>query len=314
MMPSMRSWSRSLLVISLVTSAATSVAAERAEPEDAAVNDAGLPLPPSDEPGEYAAWLRRLPRAKQRAIARYCRAHPREYDVVCGGIGPLHIPMPPSQMPPSQGMEREASAWAGRDEWLASLSRAQRRYVRQFCQGEEEMFTDLCGATPLVVAFDDQPITFTAGGRFAFLPGDPVATDWPTAATPWIALDRDHDGAISSGAELFGGNTVLPSGKTARHGFEALAALDANHDRRLDAADPAFADLLLWSDVDGDRRSTPDELRPLASALPWLPVDHQVAPRCDARGNCERERATMTWLDGAQPRAATIVDVYLRIR
>ncbi len=310
----MRPWYRSLLVISLVTSAATIAAADRAELEDAAVNEAGLPLPPSVEPGAYAAWLRQLPRAKQRSIARYCRAHPREFDEVCGGIGPLHIPMPPSMIAPSTGQGRPASPWAIREQWLASLTRAQRSYVRRHCQSEDEMYTDLCGATPLVVAFDGGEVTYTTGGRFAFLPGDPVATDWPTAATPWIALDRDHDGAITSGAELFGGNTVLPGGKTARHGFEALAALDANHDRRLDAADPAFADLLLWSDVDGDRRSTPDELRPLAHALPWLPIDYRVEPRCDARGNCERERATMTWLDGAQPRAATIVDVYLRIR
>lgn len=310
-----------LLATMIALAAATDVAADVTPPAPApppppaaaTTNDAGLPLPPSIEPRAYRAWLRGLPRATQRALDRYCRKHPRELDEACGGIGPLHIPMPPSQMP-MPGAGRETSPWANRAAWLRDLSPAQRRYVHRFCQGEDEQFTDLCGATPLVVVLEDRAIRYTAGGRFAFLPGDPVATDWPTAATPWIARDLDHDGAITSGAELFGGNTVLPTGAAARHGFEALAALDGNGDRRLDAADPAFADLLLWADRDGDRRSTPDELTPLAATLPWLPIDHQREPRCDGRGNCERERATVTWHDGDQRRAATVVDVYLRIR
>lgn len=281
-----------------------------ATPPAPTVNEAGLPLPPSQEPRAYAAWLRAQPRKVRRAIDRHCRAHPREQDDVCGGIGPLHIPMPPATVP----IKGSPPSPVTRDAWLASLSAAQRRYVRQHCVTEEEQFTDLCGATPLVLVFDQQPIAYRAGGRFAFLPGDPQASDWPTAATPWLARDLDGDGAITSGAELLGGNTVLSAGRAARHGFEALAALDLDGDGRVGPADPAYATLLVWADADGDRRSTPDELRPLAGLVPWLPVAHQVAPRCDDRGNCERERATVRWTDTAGDHRVDVVDVHLRLR
>jgi hypothetical protein len=169
--------------------------------------------------------------------------------------------------------------------------------------------------TPLVVAFSDEPVTFTRGGAFAFSPGTPVASDWPTATTPWIAMDHDGDGAITSGAELFGSSTVLPDGRTAINGFEALAVLDANHDGVIDARDPAFASLLLWSDRDGDRKSSPDELVPLASRVVSISLADRVEARCDPRGNCERERAAVRWRDehGAT-HVGSVVDVYLPLQ
>jgi hypothetical protein len=167
--------------------------------------------------------------------------------------------------------------------------------------------------TPLVVAFEGQPIEFlSTGGTFAFRPGAHVATDWPTAATPWIAIDLDGDGAITSGAELFGDSSVLPDGKRAHHGYEALAALDTNRDGVIDRDDPAFAKLLLWSDRDGDRRSSPGELLPLSSIVISIPLSYRRAMQCDARGNCEGERGAMRWRDeGGVERTGAVVDVYL---
>jgi hypothetical protein len=171
--------------------------------------------------------------------------------------------------------------------------------------------------TPLVVAFDGRPIEFTAASasaRFAFVPGEPASTDWPTAATPWIARDLDGDGAITSGAELFGSSTILAGGTAARHGFAALAALDANSDGVLDARDPAFAELVLWSDRDGDHRSTPDELRPLSRTVTSISLAYTLDPRCNARGACQGERGTLRWRDatGAEHQG-TVVDIYLPI-
>ena len=154
--------------------------------------------------------------------------------------------------------------------------------------------------TPLVVAFDDAPVAFARDGAFAFERGAPVATDLPTAATPWIALDRDHDGTIDSGAELFGSNTRGADGRAAVNGFAALADLDANHDGVIDARDPGFAALVLWADRDGDGRSSPAELVPLASVIVSISLADHVEARCDARGNCEGERAALTWRDPAR--------------
>ena len=200
-----------------------------------------------------------------------------------------------------------------REQWMAGLTRAQRTYVTDRCSGGEgdaATWSQLCGACPLVVAWDGQRVTFEqGGGRFPFAAGDAEPTDWPSADTPWLALDRDGDGAITSGAELFG------NGRGAANGVAALAALDANGDGRLDANDPAFARLVLWSDRDGDRRGAADELVAAASVIDAIELRISDAPRCDARGNCERERAAIAWHDARGGRhVGAVVDVYLRYR
>jgi|GEM_PF-2395562 len=168
--------------------------------------------------------------------------------------------------------------------------------------------------TPLVVAFENQPVEFApaASERFAFVPGAPKTSDWPTATTPWIALDLDGDGKITSGAELFGSSTVLPGGSRAENGFSALAALDANGDGVLDARDPMFSKLVLWSDRDGDHQSSPGELRPLASVVTRISLAFTRDARCNERDDCEGERGTLHWSDAAgADHTGTVVDVYL---
>jgi len=168
--------------------------------------------------------------------------------------------------------------------------------------------------TPLVVNFDDMPLRFEAAGAAAFDisgVGECLSTDWPTL--PWLALDRDGDGVISSGRELFGSGVVLGSGFRASHGFEALAELDADGDGKITAADPAFAELVLWSDHDDDRRGDLAELVPV-SAVDLLSIDLNFDRRveCDARGNCGGERSAFEFRDAAGTvRSGELVDVYL---
>ncbi len=290
------------------------LAAIRTAPEeemDLRVDKQGLPLPPSLEPKVYAAWLAALPKRYQQKIAAFCRQHRTDLQEPCGGIGPLHIPYPPFPRIRAHG---PTSLFASAEEWTASLTTAQRRYIARECAGGEERdSSDLCGDnTPLVVALDDQPIEFTTGTHFAFRTGTTTATDWPTAETPWIALDRNADGLIDRGAELFGSDTVLANGATARNGFAALADLDANHDGAIDAADPAFARLVLWADRDADGTSGPGELAPLSAKIVSISLANAVRERCDARGNCEGERSALTWRDASGAlHTGSVVDVYL---
>lgn len=96
---------------------------------------------------------------------------------------------------------------------LAGLSDEQRPGAEDYC-AEVNRGRPGCN-TPLVVAFDGEGITFASEASapgFAFRSGSPTATDWPTATTPWLALDRDGDGAITSGAELFGDATGAHDG------------------------------------------------------------------------------------------------------
>lgn len=201
------------------------------------------------------------------------------------------------------------------EKFLAGLSVPQRQQATKYCVERSGMPAPTC-ETPLVVALDNQPVEFRAatGDQFAFVPGTPMATDWPTAATPWIARDVDGDGAITSGAELFGSSTELGE-LTARNGFEALAALDANRDGTIDARDPAFAELLLWSDRDGDHRSSADELQQLSAVITAIPLAHELDVRCSSRDNCEGERGTVRWRDASNvERTGAVIDVYVQRR
>lgn len=76
--------------------------------------------------------------------------------------------------------------------------------------------------------------------------GTRTGTGWLRRDDAWLVLDRNGNGTIDSGRELFGVDTLI-SGKPgtasavyARNGFEALSTLDSNGDRVFNAKDSAF--------------------------------------------------------------------------
>lgn len=172
--------------------------------------------------------------------------------------------------------------------------------------------------TPLVLAFEGEAVAYTAemAGSFDLTGvGMSAATDWPTAATPWLALDRDGNGSIDSGAELFGSATMLGSGKPAANGFLALGELDDNGDGLIDRRDAAFSRLVVWRDEDASRTSSAAELSPASASIEAIEVGYSVAPRCDERGNCEVERAAFRYTDASgRPRSGSVIDVHLKRR
>ena len=68
-------------------------------------------------------------------------------------------------------------------------------------------------------------------------------TGWLGPDDAWVVLDRDGDGKITTGRELFGIDTLLPNGQFPANGHAAFAPLDTNADARVDAAD---GDVTAW--------------------------------------------------------------------
>ncbi|MGB1276377.1 MAG: calcium-binding protein, partial [Nannocystaceae bacterium] len=168
--------------------------------------------------------------------------------------------------------------------------------------------------TPLVLAFDNEPVALTASvANFDIAGNGCVSTDWPTAATPWLALDRDRNGSIDGGHELFGNGTVMSGGMKAKHGFAALSELDSNHDGRVTSADARWSELVLWADHDRDKVSTMWELTPVGEhGVTAIELSYWRNPLCDARQNCEVERASFTYADrSGRSREGSVVDIYL---
>ena len=93
---------------------------------------------------------------------------------------------------------------------------------------------------PLVLQFDG-PASALQNQRFAFdLQGDGQAENVPLLAQGWgyLALDKNANGRIDNGLELFGPRTD--------NGFAELAALDEDGNGWIDEADAAFQDLRIW--------------------------------------------------------------------
>jgi hypothetical protein len=104
------------------------------------------------------------------------------------------------------------------------------------------------------------PILFDHDGD-----GVKTATGWVAGDDAFLVLDRNGNGTIDDGHELFGDATPLVAGGTAADGFAALAQEDSNNDGQVDALDAHFADLRLWRDLNQDGISQSDEQLTLAS-------------------------------------------------
>lgn len=119
---------------------------------------------------------------------------------------------------------------------------------------------------PLVLDLDNDGFETTSSyklfGALFDNDGDGIrtATGWVKGDDGLLVLDRNGNGLIDNGSELFGDRTMLQNGQTANHGFTALQDLDSNHDGQVNAADGRFAELKVWRDLNGDGASSSNEL------------------------------------------------------
>ncbi|MCM1082288.1 MAG: hypothetical protein NC428_02330, partial [Clostridium sp.] len=90
-------------------------------------------------------------------------------------------------------------------------------------------------------------------------------TAWTGTEDGFLALDRDGNGMIDNGGELFGDRVILKDGITSASGFEALAELDTNGDGKIDASDTDFEKLLVWIDANQNGKSEAGELKSLSA-------------------------------------------------
>ena len=135
-------------------------------------------------------------------------------------------------------------------------------------------------------------------------------TGWVAPGDGLLVWDGNANGAIDSGRELFGSETLLPNGMKAINGFEALKAFDANGDGVIDANDPVFAQLRVWVDANTDARTGEGELLTLEQAgVRSINLTYSESGFVDAQGNAHKQVGTYTTTDD-QTRAAT--DVWVK--
>ena len=131
---------------------------------------------------------------------------------------------------------------------------------------------------PLVLDLDGDGLEITplSQGVLFDANGDTVKTGtaWVGGDDGLLVWDRDGNGTIDTGAELFGDETLLSNGEKAAHGFAALSELDIGGvvdgitvgagDGVFDAQDAQYSSLRIWRDLNQDGISQANELQTLA--------------------------------------------------
>ncbi|QCX50391.1 hypothetical protein [Ralstonia pseudosolanacearum] len=132
--------------------------------------------------------------------------------------------------------------------------------------------------------------------------GDGVknGTGWISPDDGFLVLDRNGNGSIDNGTELFGDSTSLSSGGKASDGFSALRDQDTNSDGIVDKLDLNWNKLRVWRDVNQDGTSQPSELFTLDElGIVSLKTQPQTNSQVLADGNRIADIGSYTRADGS---------------
>jgi hypothetical protein len=187
----------------------------------------------------------------------------------------------------------------------------------------EPLVLDLDGGGIRTTALERDPVLFDTDGM-----GRLRRTGWVAPSEEgFLYFDTNHDGRINGAQELFGDATILPNGRRASNGYEALAAYDSqrnggNGDGVINPLDRAWFILRLWVDTNHDGVATRDEEFPLPSrgvleiSLRFETVGADRAWGLDDQGNYHELQGTYKQLTLRAGRLAIVTravhDVYFR--
>lgn len=128
-------------------------------------------------------------------------------------------------------------------------------------------------------------VTFDIDGDGAL---EQVAWTEPGAAVALLAIDRDGDGRITTGAELFGSFSAHRVGNGPNALIETFKATGAPLSGAVQHGHTLYEQLLLWVDENHNGISEESELRPLKQVFTAIGLGFVKQQRLDQHGNLFR--------------------------
>ncbi len=180
---------------------------------------------------------------------------------------------------------------------------------------------DCCcpSASPLIIDLDGNGYQFTSASNGVLFDiggnGKFFRVAWPTASSAdgWLALDRNSNGTIDGGKELFGNftqqhgdpNNIPPNGFIALRYFDE-SLNGGNEDGKIDWEDNVYNTLRVWVDANHNGISESNELRTMqAAGVDNIDLNYYASTLTDGWGNRFKYKS-QAWAFGWK----TICDVY----
>lgn len=164
---------------------------------------------------------------------------------------------------------------------------------------------------PLVLDLSGEGINLTEAGKGALFDitadGSLDSTAWVKGNTAMLMYDRNGNGTIDDGREVFGDQNG------ASDGFAELAKYDSNKDSKINFLDPVFKALKLYRDLNGDGKIAKNELSTLSEmGIKALNLNF-VRTSADINGNSLILNGSFEREDGSSGQLADVLLGYRKV-